>query len=114
MARHLRHPFGIRHTVPVAGLRPGKVPFPRASLMTTSAFVACWAVAVILGLYAVHCFWEAGRADLAAMSRGHGLQIAGVRAQLRPGASPASYRARACLALIAAGALALGVLLLAH
>jgi len=82
--------------------------------MTTSAFVAGWAVAVILGLYAVHCFWEAGRADLAAMSRGHGLQIAGVRGQLRPGASPAAYRARACLSLIAASALALGVLLLAH
>ena len=82
--------------------------------MTTSAFVAGWAVAVILGLYAVHCFWEAGRADLAAMSRGHGLQIAGVRAPLRPGASPAAYRTRACLALVAASALALGVLLLAH
>ena len=82
--------------------------------MTTSVFVAGWAVAVILGLYAFHCFWEAGRADLASMSRGHGLQIAGVRAQLRPGASPAAYRARACLALIAASALALGVVFLAH
>jgi 4-hydroxybenzoate polyprenyltransferase len=82
--------------------------------MTTSAFVAGWAVAVILGLYAVHCFWEAGRAGLAAMSRGHGLQIAGIRTPLRPGATPAAYRARAWLALTAASALALGVLLLAH
>jgi hypothetical protein len=82
--------------------------------MTTSIFVAGWAVAVILGLYAFHCFWAAGRADLAAMSRGHGLQVAGVRAQLRPEARPAAYRARACLALIGASALALGVLFLSH
>jgi hypothetical protein len=82
--------------------------------MTTSVFVAGWAIAVILGLYAFHCFWEAGRADLAAMSRGHGLQVAGLRAQVRPEASPAVYRARACLALLAASALALGVLFLAR
>ena len=27
---------------------------------------ACWAAAVTLALYAFHCFWEAGRADLVA------------------------------------------------
>ncbi|HKU62041.1 MAG TPA: hypothetical protein VJQ44_12535 [Gemmatimonadales bacterium] len=82
--------------------------------MTTSFFLAGWAVAVILCLYAFHCFWEAGRADLDAVSRGHVLQIAGARVQLRPGATPAAYRARAFLALIAASALALGVLVLAR
>jgi hypothetical protein len=60
--------------------------------MTTSVFIAGWAVAVFLALYAFHCFWEAGRADLHTMSRGHGLQIAGTRVQLPPGLSPAAYR----------------------
>ena len=82
--------------------------------MTTSIFVAGWAVAVFLALYAFHCFWEAGRAGLHTMSRGHVLQIAGTRVQLPPGLTPAAYRARACLALIASTALALGVLILAR
>ena len=82
--------------------------------MNTSVFVAGWAVAVILALYAFHCFWEAGRADLHTMSRGHVLQIAGTRAQLQPGLTPAAYRARACLALLASAALALGVVILAR
>ena len=82
--------------------------------MTTSVFVAGWAVAVILTLYAFHCFWEAGRADLHTMSRGHVLQVAGARVQLPPGVTRAAYRARACLALLAAAVLALGVLLLAR
>jgi hypothetical protein len=99
---------------PVAGRRPGKVPFLEASLMTTSVFLAGWAVAVILALYAFHCFWEAGRADLDTVSRGHVLQVAGTRVQLRPGLTATAYRARAFLALIAASALALGVLALAH
>jgi hypothetical protein len=82
--------------------------------MTTSAFLAGWAAAVILGLYAFHCFWEARRADLAAVSRGHVLSGAGARALAREGSTPAAYRARACLALGAAAALAVGVLLLAR
>ena len=82
--------------------------------MTTSVFVAGWAVAVTLALYAFHCFWEAGRADLHTMSRNHVLQIAGTRVQIPPQLTPAAYRARACLALIAAAVLALGVLLLAR
>jgi hypothetical protein len=90
------------------------VPLLEASLMNTSVFVAGWAVAVILALYAFHCFWEAGRADLHTMSRGHVLQIAGTRVQLRPELTPAAYRARACLALIAAATVALGVLILAR
>ena len=82
--------------------------------MTTSVFLAGWAVAVTLALYAFHCFWEAGRANLDTMSRGHVLQVAGTRVQPRPGLTATAYRARACVALIAAGALALGVLALAH
>jgi hypothetical protein len=82
--------------------------------MTTSAFLAGWAAAMILGLYAFHCFWEARRADLAAVSRGHVAPGAGSRVLAREGCSPAGYRARACLALSAAAALAVGVLLLAR
>jgi hypothetical protein len=81
--------------------------------MTASVFPAGWAGAVILGLYAFHCFWEAGRADLCAMSRGQKLQLAAAKGQLRPGATPAVYRARARVALVVSGALALGVLFLA-
>ena len=94
-------------------LRSGKLPPVRVSVMTTSIFLAGWAAAVTLGLYAFHCFWEARRADLAAVSRGHVLPSAGTRALAREGCSPAGYRARACLALSVAGALAIGVLLLA-
>jgi hypothetical protein len=82
--------------------------------MTTSAFLAGWAAAVILGLYAFHCFWEARRADLSAVSRGHVLPAAGARVLGRDGCSAAGYRARACLALGGAAALAIGVLLLAR
>jgi len=82
--------------------------------MTTSAFLASWAAAVVLGLYAFHCFWEAHRADLTAVSRGHVLPGGGARALAREGCSPAGYRARACLALGGAAALGMGVLLLAR
>jgi hypothetical protein len=82
--------------------------------MTTSAFLAGWAAAVTLGLYAFHCFWEARRADLAAVSRGHVLSSAGPRVIPRQECSAAGYRARAFLALGAASALAALVLLLAH
>jgi hypothetical protein len=82
--------------------------------MTTSLFLAAWAATVILGLYAFHCFWEARRADLTAVSRGRGIRGAGARALARHGCSPAGYRARACLALAGASALAIGVLLLAR
>jgi hypothetical protein len=82
--------------------------------MTTSAFLAGWAAAVILGLYAFHCFWEARRADLAAVSRGHVLSAPGPRALAHEGCSAAGYRARACLALGVAAALGVGVLLLAR
>jgi hypothetical protein len=79
--------------------------------MTTSAFLAGWAAAVILGLYAFHCFWEARRAELATVSRGHVLPTA--RTRPPEGCSPAGYRTRACLALGFAAVLAMGVLLLA-
>ena len=81
--------------------------------MTTSAFLAGWAGAVILGLYAFHCFWEARRADLAAVSRAHVRPSAGARAVAREKCTPAGYRVRAFLALSIAAALAAGVLLLA-
>ena len=82
--------------------------------MTTSAFLAGWAAAMIVGLYAFHCFWEARRRDLAEVSRGHVPAVAGARALAREGCTPAGYRARACLALGVATALAVGVLLLAR
>jgi len=82
--------------------------------MTTSAFLASWAAAVVLGLYAFHCFWEAHRADLAAVSRAHVLPGSNVRLLSPERCSPAGYRARACLALGGAAALGMGVLLLAR
>lgn len=82
--------------------------------MTTSAFLAGWAAAMILGLYAFHCFWEARRADLAEVLRRHVPPGPGARALAREGCTPAGYRARACLALGVAAALAVGVLLLAR
>jgi hypothetical protein len=93
---------------------PGTMPPVRVSVMTTSAFLAGWAAAVILGLYAFHCFWEARRADLVEVSRGHVPAGACSRALARQGCTPAGYRARACLALGIAAALAVGVLLLAR
>jgi hypothetical protein len=81
--------------------------------MTTSAFLASWAAAVILGLYAFHCFWEARRADLAAVARGHVAPGSAPRPLAREECTPAAYRARACVALGVAGALGLGVVLLA-
>jgi hypothetical protein len=47
------------------------------------------------------------------MSRDQRLQLAPAKGQ-PPRATPAAYRARACLALVVSGALALGVLFLAH
>jgi hypothetical protein len=81
--------------------------------MTASVFLAGWAAAVIVGLYAFHCFWEARRADLTEVSRGHMVRAAGARALPRPGCSPTAYRTRACVALGVSVALGLGVLLLA-
>jgi hypothetical protein len=37
--------------------------------MTAPLLQACWAAAVTLALYAFYCYWEAGRADLAASFR---------------------------------------------
>ena len=37
--------------------------------MSASLLQACWAGAVTLALYAFYCYWEAGRADLAASFR---------------------------------------------
>jgi hypothetical protein len=82
--------------------------------MTTSLFLAGWAVAVVLGLYALHCFWEAHRADLVAVGRGHVLQVAG--GPHAPAALPSAtaYRIRGWLGLAASATLALGVLILAR
>jgi hypothetical protein len=104
----------LSHTGLTTIVGPGKLPPVRVSVMTTSAFLAGWAAAVILGLYAFHCFWEARRADLAEVSRGHVSPRAGSRALAREGCTPAGYRARACLAFGIAAALAVGVLLLAR
>jgi hypothetical protein len=73
----------------------------------TSLLQASWAAAVTLALYAFYCYWEAGRADLAASFR-----------HLLPhepgsplsGASGATYRARARWAGLGALLLALGSL----
>jgi hypothetical protein len=81
--------------------------------MTTSAFLAGWAAAMILGLYAFHCFWEARRADLAAVSRARVAPGPSSHALTPDRGSRAGYRTRAYLALSAAAALAVGVLLLA-
>lgn len=80
--------------------------------MLTSFLLTGWTVAVILCLYAFHCFWEAHRAKLTAVGRGHVLQTAGApRTEAARPLAPA-YRTRAWLALAASAVLALLVLLL--
>lgn len=82
--------------------------------MPTSLFLAGWTVAVVLCLYAFHCFWEAHRAALAAVGRGHVLQVAGGPRSSAAAPSATAYRARGWLALTACGTLALAVLFLAR
>lgn len=73
----------------------------------TSLLQASWTAAVTLALYAFYCYWEAGRADLAASFRHH---VPHPGSPL-PEASAAVYRTRARWAglgalLIAVGSLA--------
>ena len=82
--------------------------------MSTSLFLAGWAVAVVLGLYAVHCFWEAHRADLAAVGRGHVLQVAGGPHAPTAPPSATAYRVRGWSSLAVSTTLALTVLILAR
>lgn len=74
----------------------------------TSLLQACWAAAVTLALYAFYCYWEAGRADLAANFRHL------VPGQPDPrglaGAGGATYRSRARWAGVGSLLLALGSL----
>lgn len=69
----------------------------------TSLVQACWTAAVALALYAFHCFWEAGRADLVAGFRhlSHGRLDA-------PGGT--AYRIRGWWATLAALLVGLGCL----
>lgn len=60
--------------------------------MTTPQLQACLAAAVTLALYAFYCYWEAGRADLAASFR----HVAPTPlAADRPGHGGSGYRNRA-------------------
>jgi hypothetical protein len=68
----------------------------------SSLLQAGWAAAVTLALYAIYCFWEAGRADLVHSFR-----------HLAPGQAGASghgYRARGWWAAVAAVLVTLGCL----
>ena len=60
--------------------------------MTTSMLQACLTGGVTLGLYAFYCFWEAGRADLAASFRHH---VPGLPGTPHFSSDGAGYRARA-------------------
>ncbi len=76
--------------------------------MTTHLLQACLAAAVTLALYAFYCYWEAGRADLAASFR-H--LVPGLPAGRRaPDPMVAGYRARARWAGIGSLLLAFGCL----
>jgi hypothetical protein len=81
--------------------------------MPTSLFLAGWTVAVVLCLYAFRCFWEAHRADLAAVAQEHILEVAGGPHSPAVLPSATAYRARGRAALAASATLALAVLLLA-
>lgn len=60
---------------------------------------AGWTLAVLLGLYGFYCYWEAGRAELAAAFRR--------RATLRPhDGDSARYRAHSLWALLGSGVIA--------
>ena len=64
-----------------------------------------WTLAVLLGLYGFYCYWEAGKAELAAAFR---------RRSARPadhGADASRYRLHSLLALLGSGVLACGSLL---
>ena len=69
--------------------------------MQSPLFQAGWTLAVLLGLYGFYCYWEAGRAELAAAFR----QRAGSR---HPSGTPDStrYRTRCLWALLGSGVLA--------
>lgn len=82
--------------------------------MPTSFLLAGWTAAVLLCLYALHCFWEAHRAELTAVGRGQELRIAGGARTAAASPSAPGYRARAWLALAASVILALAVLLQAR
>ena len=71
----------------------------------TSLLQASWAAAVTLALYAFYCYWEAGRADLAASFR-H--LVPGHPGAHLPGAGGSGYRVRARWAAIGALLFALG------
>jgi hypothetical protein len=82
--------------------------------MPTPLLLLGWTVAVVLCLYAFHCFWEAGRAALSASSRSQVLRIAGgPQTRAMPVSAPA-YRMRACVSLAASTVLGLLVLLFAR
>lgn len=70
----------------------------------TPLLQVCWVAAVTLGLYAIYCFWEAGRADLASSFR-HLMPNHSGAPGLGGGGS--AYRARAWLAGASAVLLAL-------
>lgn len=76
----------------------------------TSLLQASWAAAVTLALYAFYCYWEAGRADLAANFR-H--LLAGQPDSGLSGVSGATYRSRARWAGVGSLLLALGSLIIA-
>lgn len=59
--------------------------------MTASLLQACLASAVTLALYSFYCFWEAGRADLAASFR-H--MVPGLPGIPKTGLPGAGYRSR--------------------
>jgi hypothetical protein len=75
--------------------------------MTAPMLQACWAAAVTLALYAFYCYWEGGRADLAASFR-H--LVPGLPGSPRTDPAGAGYRARARWAGMGALMLALGCL----
>ena len=75
--------------------------------MTAPLLQACWAGAVTLALYAFYCYWEGGRADLAASFR-H--LVPGLPGSPRTDPAGAGYRARARWAGMGALMLALGCL----
>jgi hypothetical protein len=75
--------------------------------MTASLLQACLTAAVTLALYAFYCYWEAGRADLAASFR-H--LVPGLPGSPQAGAGGAGHRARARWAAMGALLLALGCL----
>jgi hypothetical protein len=66
---------------------------------------AGWTMVVLLGLYGFYCYWEAGRAELAAAFR----QRAAGRPQGIAGDAP-RYRARCWWSLLACAVLAGGAI----